>query len=158
MLLAGAGLTCTIAYDFWTSETQDWTRLTSFGFCFGLITVGLMWLRVGSAATIARPITVERSSVINLARIDLSRNDSFPVNDLGQLSAAGWCLALMSVATVLGVIIPGVMLFCDDSVPGKTTNWPMTLCLQAHLGSVWSSTKVEKGFSGGAVSPFDPRA
>jgi hypothetical protein len=129
MLLAGIGLISWIVCDIWSSGPQDWTRLTSFGFCFGLITVGLMWLRGGNAQTAKSPISVKPPAVINLARTELSSSDSFPINDLGQLSAAGWCLTLITVATVVGILVPGAILFSNDTVPGKSTNWAMIFVL-----------------------------
>jgi hypothetical protein len=132
LLLAGVALACRIAYEF-IEGGFDAKILFPFAFPFALCTVGLMWLR-GTRPPTREDVPAEstRTSLSEpILHISRYRDDSFPENDLGQVSFAGWRLALFGTAVTLGVSITGVMLVNEDPKDFEVSDWRTLLMIGA---------------------------
>jgi hypothetical protein len=129
LLLGAAALAFWMAYDLWAGGFQHWERLGALGFCSGLATVGLMWLTGSRPDRVRHSETQARPSTPSHMPVNISHDDSFPVNDLDKVSGAGWCLALASVAPMIAVIAVGAFFLGESADPHKGKNSPMLLVL-----------------------------
>ena len=133
-----------IGFAFWSSGFQDWTLFGGLGFCFGLTAVGSMWIR-GAKSTPQQQITTRESrATLAFAPIDISHNDSFPVNELEKVSGAGWCVALFSVAAMIAFIGAGVFFLGESADPHNGERGPMLLLLAGAFAVLFACFQTGK--------------
>jgi hypothetical protein len=82
MLVLAAIQLVWIGFAFWSSGFQHWSMFGGLGFCFGLIVVGSMWIRGVRPTSHQQFAPCEPHSTLAFGPVDISHDDSFPMNEL----------------------------------------------------------------------------